>query len=370
MEQNDYDVRLKNDSKCMLGSVARTPLAKVRSTTRQAQQPWFYSFILLAIELLKMNIYVVGTIMINRLGLDKNLKVTRATRSAHIPRGTFTFMRSVAISSMVAFHWWDHKPVHYLCTGAVMKASTIERKVKQIGGITVPCPAAVNNYQGWMGGGDVHDQLRLQAYSHQSSTKFKKYYKCLFLGFVDLALVNAYITHTEAAKIAGCPAMKRRELYGVLQNQLLQLKLETFTGVVATPLPTVQKRKRIPRLTHVLEQNEDCMTAGNVQKRRQRSCKVCALLRTDRKKKSYATTFYCERCSIDDAKLWLCNKIRREYKGLAKTCFEIWHDDFDAGKAVPSNLVVLRHPAQEAGKRKKTRRELQLRGDEADDEAE
>jgi hypothetical protein len=56
------------------------------------------------------------------------------------------------------------------------------------------------------------------------------------------------------------------------------------------------------------------------------------LLRTS-KTKSFATTYFCERCSVDDAKCWLCNKLRREYKGAAKTCFEIWHDDFDAGES-------------------------------------
>ncbi|KAK1929875.1 hypothetical protein P3T76_014721 [Phytophthora citrophthora] len=183
--------------------------------------------------------------MANRVGLNKNLKVKSATRPASIPRGTFTFLRSVAVSAMVAFHWWDRKPVHYLCTGAVTKASTIERKVMQVGAITVPCPSAVSDYQGWMGGVDVHDQLRLQAYSLQTSTKLKKPYKSVFLGFTDLALVNAYITHTEAAKMSGTPAMKRREWYAVLQNQLLQLKLEDFTGVLPTPPPTPQKHKRV-----------------------------------------------------------------------------------------------------------------------------
>ncbi|GMF51785.1 unnamed protein product [Phytophthora fragariaefolia] len=179
-----------------------------------------------------------------------------------------------------------------------------------------------------------------------------KYYKSLFLGFVDLALVNAYISHKQTAKIIGTPPMKRGEWYGVLQNQLLQLKAEDFAG-----------------------QSDDWVTVSGVQKRRQRSCKVCALLRTDRKKKSFAATFFCERCSVDDAKCWLCNKLRREYKGVPKTCFEIWHDDFEAGEAIPPTLgkrVVLRHPGQEVGKRKKTRRELQLHGcgDQGDDEAE
>eukprot|EP00644_Phytophthora_capsici_P015578 jgi/Phyca11/121365/e_gw1.44.384.1 len=80
-----------------------------------------------------------------------------------------------------------------------------------------------------------------------------------------------------------------------------------FLVVVKTP-PQSQKRKRTPlRVTHALEQCDDWVTVSGTQKRRQRSCKVCALLRTDTKKKSYATTFFCERCSIDDAKCWQCN---------------------------------------------------------------
>jgi hypothetical protein len=276
---------------------------------------------------------------------------------------------------MVFFHWWDRKPVHYLCTGAVMAQSTIQRNIKQVGAITVPCPTAVGDYQRWMGGVDVHDQLRLQKFSLQLSTKFKKYYKSLFLGFIDLALVNAYISHKEAAKMQGKHPMTRGDWLGVLQNQLLQIKAADFAGVVPTPPPANQKRKRSSlRLTPQLDQCNDWVTVSGVQKRRQRSCKVCALLRTD-KKKSFATSYFCERCSLDDAKCWLCPKIRREYKGVGKTCYDIWHDDFECGDNIPSTLgkrVVMRRPGQEAGERKKTRRELQLGaggGEDGDDEA-
>ncbi|KAG6572689.1 uncharacterized protein IUM83_18681 [Phytophthora cinnamomi] len=204
------------------------------------------------------------------------------------------------------------------------------------------------------------------------STRFTKYYKGLFLGFLDLALVNAFLTHKEAAKIKGTVCLKCSEWFTVLQNQLLQLKAEDFAGVEATPPPSRQKRRRTPvRLVHALEQSEDWVTVTGVQKRRQRSCKVRALLRTE-KKKSFATTYFCERCSIDNAKCWLCNKIRREYKGVAKTCFEIWHDDFGAGQNVPASLgkrVVLRRPGKNAGKRKKTRRELQLVREEGSDDS-
>ncbi|ETM51053.1 hypothetical protein L914_05014 [Phytophthora nicotianae] len=253
-----------------------------------------------------------------------------------------------------------------------MTASSINRNVKQVGAVTVACLAAVNDYQRWMGGVDVHDQLRLQTFSLQTSTRFSKCYRSLFLGFVDLALMNAYISYKETARLAGTTAMNRGEWFCVLQNQLLQLKADDFAGVVVTPPPSNQKRRRAPvRLTHELEQSEDWVTVSGVQKRRQRSCKVCALLRTNPKKKSFATTYFCERCSVDNAKCWLCNKLRHTYKGEAKTCFAIWHDDFDCGQSIPVALgkkVVLRRPGKKAGERKKTRRELELRGDDADDE--
>ncbi|GMF56181.1 unnamed protein product [Phytophthora fragariaefolia] len=219
-----------------------------------------------------MNVYVVGTVMANRLGLDPALKEGRATRPASIPRGTLKFSRSVAIPSMIMFHWWDRKPVHYLCTGAVMTESTIGRKVKQLGAITVPCPQAVTDYQRWMGGVDVHNQLRLQKYSLHTSAKFLKYYKSLFFGFVDLALVNSFLSHKEAAAIDDKPVMKRGASFGVLQKQLLQLKTEDFAGVVATPLSGSQKRQRTPiRVTHQLEQRDNWVTVSGVQKRRQLS---------------------------------------------------------------------------------------------------
>ncbi|POM64772.1 Hypothetical protein PHPALM_19658 [Phytophthora palmivora] len=149
--------------------------------------------------------------------------------------------------------------------------------------------------------------------------------------------------------------MKRGEWSRVLQNQLLHLKAADFTEVVATPPPSRQKRKRPPaRSTHQLEQ----LVYRSAASARTR----CALLQTDAKK-SFPTTFFCERRSLDDAKLWLCNRIRRKYKGVNKTCFEIWHDDCDAGKRIPPALgkrVVLRRPGQRAGKRKNTRCELQL----------
>ncbi|GMF44658.1 unnamed protein product [Phytophthora fragariaefolia] len=297
------------------------------------------------------------------LGVRQEYQVRAQDPPSKHPKGFFSLHALCRCPRMISCLWWDCKPIHYLCAGSVMTPSTIERKVKRVGAIQVGCPQSVKDYQNWMGGVDRHDQLRLQSYSLQMSTRFTKYHKGLFLGFLDLALVNAFLTHKVAAKIKGTVAMKCSEWFTVLQNQLLQRKAEDFAGVEATPPPCRQKRRRTPvRLAHALEQSEDWVTVTGVQKCRQRSCKVCALLRTE-KKKSFATTYFCERYSIDNAKCWLCNKIRREYKAVAKTCFEIWHDDFGAGQNVAASLgkrVVLRRPGKNAGQRKKTRREPQL----------
>ncbi|OWZ10084.1 hypothetical protein PHMEG_00017120 [Phytophthora megakarya] len=154
----------------------------------------FYSYILLATELFRMNVYVVVTIMVDRLGDDQNVNEKRQTRPTCIPRGTS-----------------HRKKVHYLCTSAVMPLSTIGRELQQVGAIRVPCLSAVNDNKRWMGGVDVHDQLCLHTYSLQTYTRFKNTTKSLFLGFMDRVLVNAYISHRETAKMERQTAMKRGE---------------------------------------------------------------------------------------------------------------------------------------------------------------
>eukprot|EP00644_Phytophthora_capsici_P010282 jgi/Phyca11/123672/e_gw1.51.200.1 len=63
-----------------------------------------------------------------------------------------------------------------------------------------PCPRLDVDYHEAIGGVDVHDQLRLQRYSIQRSMRMRKYYKTIFLGFVDIALVNAFIIYKIAMK--------------------------------------------------------------------------------------------------------------------------------------------------------------------------
>ncbi|POM60312.1 hypothetical protein PHPALM_30843 [Phytophthora palmivora] len=61
----------------------------------------------------------------------------------------------------------------------------------------IRCPSARRDYHSWIGGVDIHDQLRSQRYPLQLSARFRKYYKTIFLGQVDIAITNEFIRQRE-----------------------------------------------------------------------------------------------------------------------------------------------------------------------------
>ncbi|KAE9244122.1 hypothetical protein PF004_g5807 [Phytophthora fragariae] len=75
-----------------------------------------------------------------------------------------------------------------------------------------------------MGGVDVHDQLRLQRYSLQRALKYKKYYKSLFFGFLDLAIVNAFIVFNARCEADGAKKLSHVKFLKQLHLELAQLQ--------------------------------------------------------------------------------------------------------------------------------------------------
>uniref|UniRef100_H3HA93 PiggyBac transposable element-derived protein domain-containing protein n=1 Tax=Phytophthora ramorum TaxID=164328 RepID=H3HA93_PHYRM len=136
---------------------------------------------------------------------------------------------------LTALLWWDRKPVHLLCTGG--------SKVLQ------SC-AMMRDYQRWMGGVDIHDQLRLQRYSLQMAVVFRKYYKTIFLGLVDMAIMNAYIVYREAQKQRGEPPADHAKFLRVLQGQMLELTPADFTDATwRRSKKTLQRTRKALRMT-------------------------------------------------------------------------------------------------------------------------
>ncbi|POM58794.1 Hypothetical protein PHPALM_36511 [Phytophthora palmivora] len=144
----------------------------------------FYSSVPLSLQHLTMGLYLIGAVRTDRQGLSTKLipkkkkgdkkkpPKTPKNRPANIERGTFVVAEALHIPAMRVLRWWDTRPVHMLSTGGSVEPDRIVRRDKLTGEQQeVMCPRIVKDYQTYMGGVDVHDQLRLQRYSLQLCIK-------------------------------------------------------------------------------------------------------------------------------------------------------------------------------------------------------
>lgn len=133
----------------------------------------FYTSVSLAVQMLTMGFYSVGTVQTDRLGLPASLvgekkkgekkKKPIKNRPARIERGTFDVTEHRQIPGFRALRWWDNKAVYMLASGGSVEMDRVVRRDKQTGEQgEVACPRVLKDYQTLMGGVDVHDQLRLQ----------------------------------------------------------------------------------------------------------------------------------------------------------------------------------------------------------------
>lgn len=224
-----------------------------------------------------------------------------------------------------------------LATGCSTRQTTVNRREKD-GTITVtPCPQLVVDYARGMGGVDVHDQLRLQQYSLQKCVAFKKYYKQLFLGIVDMAIMNGLIIHNIAKTRNGEKQTKHAEYMRHLHKELLAVReVNVVTHLNGEDLVSVP----VPRGNHLLVNTSGLYVFETQSKRRQYLCKVCSAYTTG---KSYETSYVCPTCSnYFGGRVPLFRQIRRLETGNTLTCAQIWHDVWNDGKNIPSSFNKLR----------------------------
>lgn len=176
---------------------------------------WYCASVALAVQMLTMGFYTVGTVQTDRLGLpvsivgekkkgEKKKKLPK-NRSAHIERGTFEVTEHKQILGFRALRWWDNKAVYMLASGGSVDLDRVVRRDKQTGGQTeAVCPRVLKDYQTLMGGVDVHDQIRLQR---------QVLLRCLYS--LSLSLTITYIhTYIHVYKIL---AAARHQVQEVLQ---------------------------------------------------------------------------------------------------------------------------------------------------------
>ncbi|POM68880.1 Hypothetical protein PHPALM_14904 [Phytophthora palmivora] len=205
----------------------------------------------------------------------------------------------------------------------------------------------MRDYHRWMGGVDIHDQLRLQHYSLQLSVRFRKYYKEIFLGLVDMAVVNAFIVYSEAKKQQGNPPADHAKFLEVLQAQLLQTTADNFIDEVYTAFRHPDMLY-IGLKLYIVQSLPICI--GNYTRFHHTKLSSCShrcgaqlsefpewvqLREGFRKRPQHL----CKVCSVRKTKVghvYLCDRVRPEhYPNNNMTCHQIWHGKWRNGDERP-----------------------------------
>ncbi|KAE9015565.1 hypothetical protein PF005_g8645 [Phytophthora fragariae] len=217
----------------------------------------FYTSVKLALELLHRRMYLTGTIQTDRAGYAKEVVTAKKTRTVNKrkvmvpPQGTTKIAQNKQFPQLTAAMWMDRNPVHMLSSGGSREPVTVMRRIH--GNLQpIPAPGLVRDYHRWMGGVDIHDQLRMQRYSVQLAYKTRKYYKTPFLGLVDMALVNAFIVHRLYRKQINKRPMKHYAFLEMLMEQLLAVDEDTFVEIEVSGMK--QPKQKSARHHHQEEQ--------------------------------------------------------------------------------------------------------------------
>ena len=245
-------------------------------------------------DLLRKGIGACGTYRDDRVGVPKSIVNTLRAKD---PRGTIRWIRD---GELVFVKWQDTKEVR-LCSTVHSAHSGIKctRNCRDERGnwtrLTFQCPTPVAEYNRWMGGVDLSDQL-IQYYS--VSHKTMHWYRTLFFHFVDIATTNAYILHKELCGKTATPMTHR----SFMQELCAQL-----CGV------SVKMEPKPPTLTHIpVAINPDADPSRKATQGRKK-CQHCKQARGD---KSKSTPFKCAACDVP-----LCVIVDRN-------CFNDWHKRF------------------------------------------
>ncbi|XP_030640078.1 piggyBac transposable element-derived protein 4-like [Chanos chanos] len=215
------------------------------------------------------------------------------------PRGTYRWIRD---GPLLFVKWMDTREVSVCSTiHTAYAGDAVRRKVKCKQGVwttkSFPCPSPVVEYNKLMGGVDLSEQL---IQYHAAQHKTLKWYRKLFLHFLDIAATNAYILHKE------------------LQQQDSMTPKAFMEELTAQLCGVTQKRQKTPvkkaSCVHVpvpgAEVVADSRTRASAGRR------TCAYCRGERGKNT-KTPWKCKACDV-----YLCLQPDRN-------CFEAWHPDQD-----------------------------------------
>ncbi|CAL1596266.1 unnamed protein product [Knipowitschia caucasica] len=253
----------------------------------------FYTSPKLFMDLYSMGIGACGTYSENRRGCPRTQSNALGKKDK---RGTITWIRE---GPLVFVKWMDSREVSICSTiHPAYTGKTVRRRFKETvdNWVTkdIPCPQPIMDYNKYMGGVDLSDQL-IQYYSVHHTTK--RWYRTLFFHFMDIAATNAYLLHKELSQEKGDKPMTHR---GFLEELTAQL-----CGVSVMVPPVKAPAQHLPV---AISEQED------LKKRASYGRRSCAHCRETRHKRQ-ATPWKCLACDVA-----LCLIADRN-------CFQEWHQE-------------------------------------------
>ncbi|XP_035281193.1 piggyBac transposable element-derived protein 4-like isoform X1 [Anguilla anguilla] len=270
----------------------------------------FYTSTRLFRDLYCLKIGACGTINENRQGFPR---ARENALSAKSDRGEIRWIRD---KELLFVKWKDTRQVA-MCT-TIHKVYTGEQTLRRIlapGGKwtanSVPIPTAVRAYNQHMGGVDLSDAL-IKYYSVAHKTK--KWYKTLFLHFVDIAVVNAFLLHKDLAETQKTTPLSQKVFREQLCLQLVDFGEDGPAPAQAPEQSLPVKAKRAKEKKVQKSCIPVCITEGqdiHYSLKATKGRKYCVLC--SKEKNGLQTIWKCEACNVA-----LCLIPDRN-------CFRDWH---------------------------------------------
>ncbi|GBN43811.1 hypothetical protein AVEN_77706-1 [Araneus ventricosus] len=169
----------------------------------------FFSSVPLFEYLKTKNIYAVGTIRPDRLGLPKLIDDKK------MKRGDLDYQ--ISDQGISFFKWKDNRFAHFLSNyHAKSKGDS-----KMVPKLTLPHPLLLKTTMDTWGGIDKADMLRAIYYRDRKS---KKWWHGLFFAMLEMAYVNSYIAYVEVRREKMSLEYKRCITKGLLTKSKPQPK--------------------------------------------------------------------------------------------------------------------------------------------------
>ncbi|KAK0137988.1 PiggyBac transposable element-derived protein 4 [Merluccius polli] len=255
----------------------------------------FYTGVSLFEEMKSHGLYACGTVRANRAGLPKN---ERLTKKASMGKHKFRVAQKGELTFCI---WQDTKTVMVLSNHHnPTQTGTVNRRRDGANHVQVVVPTSLADYQKYMKGVDLLDQMvGYYGFQHRS----KKWWRRVFFFFLAVSCYNAYI----AARSVGGTAFRNK--YRGYKNWLEDLAEQLITplttrAVPATPPPPPSSLSASPSPPptpsssagsrgHTPLPQHDC---GKVYDKR-KQCRECQLV-PDNEKVGGPTVYGCKQCNL------------------------------------------------------------------------